>query len=390
MTNKEPLCWVPYYAIEVETDGELRPCCKITDTGPYTPESTIDDFYSETTNEWRKKHFEDSDELPESCMACKVPDNTFSYKSLNRSIWKEKFDWQTPTDASLRKIVIALDNVCASSCVMCGPVYSSTIANFLNKNTIEFFEKHPNHKHNNFIKKPVHQSNALDFLENHKSTLEVLHIYGGEPLISPNLEKVVNIILDTPKLKLVGFSTGLHNIKESNVFLLGKHKEKLKIRANISIDGPLDLNHWSRGIPPDEFMKNFNLVKDNMTIIGLQSTVGIYNVFALPELVELIKQLWKDMRVLNPILMSAPIQSPRELAPNQLPDDIKLRVIDKLTKYLDSGNCPNYAIELIKTGINLCKRPSNLPWEDCREYVHILPRLRGNNTTIEEWIEKYL
>jgi hypothetical protein len=127
-----------------------------------------------------------------------------------------------------------------------------------------------------------------------------------------------------------------------------------------------------------------------MQIIGFQSTIGIYNVYALPELVEVIKQLWKVMPNQTPILMSGPIQSPIELSPNQLPDDIKIQIISKLTKYLQSGNCPDYAIELIQTGIDYCKRPSTLPWETCREYVHIFPILRGNNSTIEQWIEKYL
>lgn len=390
INKKEPLCWVPYYSIEIGTNGELHPCCKIKGTGPYTSESKIDDFYSEAANEWRRQNFEEQDVLPEACVACKVPANTFSYRGLNKTIWLEKFKWAIPEAPTLKKIIIAMDNVCSSSCVMCGPAASSTIANFLNKNVITFFDSRPEHKMSNLIKKPVHQGTTLELLDHHKTTLEVLHIYGGEPLISPNLEKAVEVAINAPNFKFMSFSTGLQNIKESHVELLSKYRSQLRIKANISLDGPLDLNHWSRGISADEFTKNFKLVKDNMQIIGFQSTIGIYNVFALPELVEVVKRLWTGMPTQVPILMSGPIQSPIELSPNQLPDDVKEQVIHKLTMYLESGKCPSYATELIQTGIDYCSRPSTLPWETCREYVHIFPILRGNNLTIEHWIEKYL
>jgi hypothetical protein len=387
--KKEPLCWVPYYSMEIKTNGTITPCCRIAGTGPYTPESTIDDFYSEATNKWRQENFEDSDELPESCVSCKFSNDIYSYKNHQKNNWQTIFRWPAPSTASLRKILIALDNVCASSCVMCGPLYSSTIANFLNNNTIEFFEKNPNHKNSNLTKSDVHQSNSLELLEKHTDTIEMVNIYGGEPLISPNLEKFINVVVTAPKLKLVSFSTGLHTIKEANVLLLGKHRNKLNVQASISLDGPLDVNYWARGVPPDELIKNFNLVKDNMYVVGFQSTIGIYNVFALPELVELIKKFWEG-RKMDPTVWPTPVQSPKELAPNQLPDNIKLKVVNKLTRYLESGNCPRYAVELIKTGINMCKMPSTEPWDACYEYVHILPRLRGSTITLSDLFEQYL
>lgn len=381
MKNK-PLCWVPYYSIEINPYGGARPCCKYIGKSPYG-DNYIEDFFSEETNKWREEHFEQG-QLLEGCKACQVPDNTYSFKRFSEKVYRTSYRWKEPTENQLRKITIALDNVCASSCLMCGSHFSTTIGNLLKSADIKTY-----HRFVEISKEhPINSSTNFNSLENRISDLEVVHLYGGEPLISPSFRKFIDIVSQSSKLRLLTMSTGLKQIKESNLEFIVEKISKEKISATVSLDAPLDLNHWIRGIDETEYLKNFSLLSQYIRPSGFQTTIGSYNVFALPECLDTIKSVWQGDGY--PLMMSSPIIAPEELRPCQLPQELKDRIIKKLKSYIQSGNCPYYGTNLINTGIELLSQKATRDWEECLEYMHTLPRLRGQTETFDYWINKYL
>jgi hypothetical protein len=380
-----PICWVPYYSIEINPFAGARPCCKFLGKSPYG-ENFLEDYYSEATNNWRKDSFE-SGVLPDSCNACKVDQTEYSYLEFSKNIYiKEGFP--LPTQPKIKKILLALDNVCASSCIMCGPHFSTTIANMLHKNKITMFHRQQASDTDKFI--PTKQLESIDF-EKHLTDLEFLHFYGGEPLISPNLEKFLkNASIHCKKIKKISFSTGLKNVKESNLELFKKYLPNCTLSANVSIDGPFDLNYWIRGIDENEYRNKFNLLKTYSHISGFQITVGAYNFFAMPECIQTIEDLTADLPNRQElVLMASPIINPEVLSVKQVPDDIKVRATAKLSKYLEN-DCPSYARELIQTSINLTTEKSTVDWNNSIEYMEILPKFRNNTINFPFWIEKYL
>ncbi len=389
-SNITPKCIVPYYTIELTPSTGTRPCCKYIGKGPYIGHS-LDGFYSKETEEWRKQNFE-SGELSNECISCKGPADSFSYNRYSRDLLENQLSSIEPVKAELRKIILGLDNVCASSCVMCGPHFSSTIANLLNQNKIQNVTFMTLNTQGEIVhttpgeKFEITNQLNLDQLDQYLDTLEVIQIFGGEPLLSPNLPKLIEKLKMAPRLNRVSFTTGLLKIKESNLKLL-KSLDNVKLTCNISLDGPLDLHEWSRGISPTEFIEKYNLVKRYVYIAGFVSTIGAYNVFALPEIIDLINTLWKKPN--PPDIVSAAITNPVLLAVRQLPIDVKHKVKTKLQTYLETS-CPANAVELITTGINLCDMEQTAEWSSCIEYMHILPHLRGNVETFDFWLEKYL
>lgn len=389
-TNTVPLCIVPYYTIELTPSTGTRPCCKYVGKGPYTGHS-LDGFYSEHAVQWRKENFE-GDTLSEECRACKGPADSFSYNQYSRNLLQSQLSSMEPVRAELRKVIIGLDNICASSCVMCGPHFSSTIANLLNQNKIHNISFQTLDTQGGMAKTvqgekyTVTDQLDLDQLDQYLDTIEVVQLFGGEPLLSPNLPKLVEKLKKAPRLNRISFTTGLLKIKETHLKLL-KSLPKVKLSCNISLDGPLDLNEWSRGISPQEFIEKYQLVKRYIHIAGFVSTIGAYNVFALPELVNVINGLWKKIN--PPDIVSAAITNPTLLAVQQLPQAVKQQAKEKLENYLKT-DCPANAVELITTGINLCQMPQTEDWNNCVNYMHMLPHLRGNNETIDHWLNKYL
>jgi hypothetical protein len=380
MQKTEPLCWVPYYSIEVNPFGGARPCCKFIGPTPYD-ENSISDFFSEKLVTWRKEHFENG-KLLEGCQACKVPENNYSYRKFSEDNYR-KAGWTAPTTHQLKKVTIALDNVCASSCVMCGSHFSTTIGNLLKTADIKTY-----HRFVNFPKVAVNSKTNFEEIENYLSDLEVVHLFGGEPLMSPNFRKFIDIVSKAPKLRILSFSTGLKKIKESHIQAIKEQLPHCNVYPTVSIDAPLDLNYWIRGISEEEYIEKYALLSKYVNPSGFQITIGSYNVFALPECVETVKKLWTGKT--SPIFMSSPIISPFQLRVAQLPEEIKQQVRDKLNAYLISGDCPKFAVELIRTGIELTKAPPSLEWSKCVEYMQTLPTLRNQPETFDFWINKYL
>jgi MoaA/NifB/PqqE/SkfB family radical SAM enzyme len=382
MQNKQPLCWVPYYSIEVNPYGGARPCCKYIGPTPYD-ENFISDFFSEKLISWRKEHFE-GDSLLEGCRACNVPKNNYSFRKFSEDNYR-RAGWTAPTTHQLKKVTIALDNVCASSCVMCGSHFSTTIGNLLKAADIKTYHRFVEISKEN----PVNSKSNFEEIRNHLNDLEVVHLYGGEPLISPNFLKFVDIISKAPNLRILSLSTGLKQIKESHIQAIKEKLSHCDLQVNVSIDAPLDLNYWIRGIDEEEFREKFKLLTNYVTPSGIQITVGAYNVFALPECVETIQTLWGSVRNF-PTLMSSPIIAPEQLRVAQLPEEIKQRIRNKLNAYLTGGNCPGTAKAMIRTGIELTNAPPTVEWDKCVEYMQTLPTLRGQTETFDFWINKYL
>jgi len=385
MKNQDPKCWVPYYSIEVNPFSGARPCCKFQGQSPYG-KNYLEDFYSLETNLWREQSF-NSDELPKSCEACNVDQNEYSYLEYSKKIFiREGFE--TPKEPKIKKILLALDNVCASSCIMCGPHFSTTIANMLHKNNVTIFHRHQPRDEGKFI--PNRQLESIDF-ETYLSDLELIHFYGGEPLISPNLEKFLkNVSQYCKKIRKISFSTGLKNVKESNLKLFKKYLPNCLLSANVSIDGPLDLNHWIRGIEEEEYVNNFKLLTKHGHVSGFQITVGAYNFFAVPECIRAIERITKNLsNQKDLILMASPIMYPEILSVKQVPNQIKAKGVKKLESFLKEPVLINSA-ELIQTAINLSKNPSTVDWKDSLEYMQILPKFRNDHRNFQYWIDKYL
>ena len=388
--NNKPVCWVPYHGVEVHPNGYVSPCCKISfqdNTSPY--KFDLSKFYSEEAKQWRAEKFEQG-ELQDLCRQCKVPDGIFSYRRMNEWSYKETWKFPEPTaeNASIRKMILGADNICASSCIECSPRCSTTINNLIEKagdeRTIRFHGELPGLKQVD-----------INQLDNKISDLEVLHFYGGEPLFSPNFIKILEKVKQhSPKLQAITMSTGLCRIKDTHVKALADMNIKFN-RVTISLDGPLDLNHWIRDASPEEFMRSFNLLvdqKEKIIIIGAQTTVGIYNVFALPEYYDLFQTLFTKETTNEPTpgITPAVVTAPAELHPRQLPQEIKDSSIKKLQSFLWSDKCTKVSREIMNTAIFAMQQPATIPWDRCLERMELHPKLRGSEQDFNYWLKKYL
>lgn len=338
-------CWLPYYHAEILTDGTVKPCCKY--TGDWI--SSIDQYSTKDRLEFNQPV------LSTNCNACKVDANNFSYRK-HKTIEFVRRGWSEPTVPSLKNLNISIDNVCASSCLQCSPKQSTTIGQLLGQ--------------------PIRLSWDLNLLDPYLDSIECLTVSGGEPLQSPRLVELCKKLSNT-NLKTIAIPTGLSRIKQQNIQAL----EQLNIPVNcrVSIDAPWPLNSWIRGCKQEDWLSNFELVKSFN--LSWQITLGAYNVFALPELLDYIETLNP-----NGHIQPSPIIWPESMSPRQLPEDLKLQTLAKLEAYTPKAN----AREIVATAVSLLKMPSTLEWSECQIEIEKLPRLRGDQSRLTDFLKSYL
>lgn len=379
MTTSKPLCWVPYYTAEL-TYSRTSPCCKI-DTGDSPPYPDIRNFKSDHAAKWRQHSFM-GDALQSQCSACTVPNSVHSYERQNRRLFLHD-GWTEPTEPQLRKLIIGMDNICASSCIQCGPHFSTTLNNLAKTKDYQLILGQQ-------YTLPGTQQLDFDQLDGQLADLEILHLFGGEPLISPNLEKLITMIRQqSPKLRRITLSTGLCRIKERNVALLADLG--VPVQCNVSLDGPTLLNSWIRGITEQEFREGWNLLlkyAPNINITGFQTTLGCYNVFALPQLIDFIQSLWSLPK--PPYIMSTVILRPKELHPSQLPSQYKSHVIDKLRNYSAADTTPIWAKELFRTALFALQPDADKPWPAVQSRLNAYAGWRGDSSTWQTQYDHYM
>jgi hypothetical protein len=404
---KEPLCWVPYYSMEVAPFNRPHPCCKIKHYKGASDQvyDVVGDFNSDHAVAWRRDHFENREELHDDCAVCKEAgppgQERFSTYGMKESADFKRRGFPTPTDGrgQLKKLQLGIDNICASTCMMCVPMFSNSIGQLLKDNPIYELELRSDHRH--FYPDGIPQVTAydLDQLEGQLDDLQQLHLWGGEPLFSPNLPRVIELLKNSSKLRFISISTGMRKINRRSLELLAAIPSEVNITFSISMEGPLDLNHWIRGISPQEFEDSFSLLEEfnkRFTFNGHHTLIGGFNVFAIPEYIDTVIQLetrWRDNGGLrettefNSIYASS-VQIPAALHPRNLPQDIKDRVRAKLIEY--GKTAPSIARNTLQVALKSMELPSNLRWSECLTFMNAFPKYRGQVETFDYWIKRYL
>ena len=337
----EPLCWLPYYHAEINTDGKVRPCCQYRTNWI----DNISEYNSKDRSEFEQN------KLPDPCWPCHGIKNSY------QKIKMEQFSkiWPAPTQPSLRSLILSLDNTCSKSCVMCTEYNSTTIGNL----------------RNNRIKQ------TWDFSQIEFNELELLTITGGEPLQSNKMDELCKKLLTAP-LKEIHVITSLYQIREKNLLALESVNKPLSFR--ISIDGPWDLYSWIRGIEYDNWMSNLEKIRRHK--ISWQITIGSYNVFALPETLDFIETL----------VPNSNIQASIVLGPNPafcitgMPIELKQKIKDKIERYTVR---PNNQI-IVQTALEQLSLHKDSDWEQSMKTIEELALLRGETRKLSSFIHQYL
>lgn len=229
-------------------------------------------------------------------------------------------------DFDVNQIDLRFGNACNLKCRSCGPTESS-----------QWYEDWKligrELKDHSFV---WHSEESINKILEDIDGIKVIHVSGGEPLYVKQHTSFLETLISTGKSKNIVLDYN-SNLTKLPPRVLSLWKKFDKINVGVSIDGVGGVNDyirypsdWKRVIANFDTLKNLEYVKCWFT-----STIMIYNVYYLPELIEWVMQKYPSTNLFNSINFHV-LRYPSYLCIQNLPIEVKYKVAYKLNSWSNS------------------------------------------------------
>ncbi len=316
-------CPLPWVHLSLEPKGTVFTCCNAYEFEPLgnvRDETLVEIFQGPAMNKIREQFL--NGEVPSQCLLC-VNAEKLGQISL-REISLAKFSDAFPAKSSVIKFLgLRLSNLCNYACRTCSPDLSTA------------WYKDSLLADKRFSKGTVKAFNSTeDFLEQLRASvddLEVIYIAGGEPLITPEFQAMLEFLLTKERadIELI-INTNFSRPNDKILQLLTHFKS---VNLSLSLDGMFEqgeyLRHGMNWLETEMRIKNFLKNYPSMKL-KLFPTVSIYNVFHVSDFLGYV--LEKKYFRPSDIAIN-PVTSPANFNFQILPETLKKQAINKLTLF---------------------------------------------------------
>jgi len=354
MLSSKIFCNVPWFEVHINADGTYHTCGAQVNSITLSESAKKYNVFEMTIPEWINSEYQRNARLKKLngvaeslCKMCYQEDEAGSsskrvrenhksniisndsfLESYKNSKDKKWFDYSAAykgfTDF-LKPVSyhISLGNECNLTCRMCGPLSSSKIAAQQYK---EGTWKGPIKQ--NWTNNEKTWNSITEYICNTEN-LKFVHLIGGEPLLNPKFEDIIDKLINAKKTEIyLGFTTNgtvfsENFLKKLNVF---KH-----VDIGISIETVGTLNDKIRaGAKTNEVLKNIDRYlkykSSSHIYVTVRTVPSALSVHTLDEL-----YLWCIDRQVD--VMSNILNTPQYLQIRNLPKDIKDRLIKKYKQW---------------------------------------------------------
>lgn len=246
---------------------------------------------------------------------------------------------QTEADGSLksipqiRNIDYRLGNLCNLKCTMCSP--QSTVMWIKEWNSVKpAFEQYSEEKIKEFSGYDwIEKDFLMEEFEEKIPFADRLHFAGGEPLITPQMVRMLRVCVekDVAKNITLSYNTNITRLPPEVLELWKSFKE---VKLLCSVDAYGSLNEYIRFPSRWEIIdRNLTFLDEhasdyNITEIILATTVQIYNVLELDELYHYLGKFKNIIPALNLINLL----TPKYMQTTVLPVEVKKQATERLMR----------------------------------------------------------
>lgn len=319
-------CVMPWIGITSDNEGLVRPCCKYAEkisqdqypTGSLK-ENTYEEIWNGENFKKIRQAFLDGKMIPE-CSSCWKEEaaGLRSLRQIYNDVYPEKKEYTLEADTP-KFFDLKLNNICNFKCRMCDYSYSSLI---LKEDKI--FRGYEYDDEDYYISnKILGTENEKYFFEKVLPHLDQIEFTGGEPFVSPESKKIIDIISQSEYAKniIVLITTNGSILNDSMIRRLLEFKE-VKILVSVDDIGKR-LEYQRHGANWKTIQKNILKLKSFDKIdLKLHPTINNYNIWDLQELFDWADD--NDITVVNNIL-----HGPDWLSIKNLHTKIKIKILDK-------------------------------------------------------------
>jgi len=371
MTDQTNYCSLPFRGMQIECDGEIKPCCL------YKPhlDSNIVQYHITNYDQWQSQSLPKiqqhviNNTVDPGCDHCLNSTSLpHPLRTASNGFFKNRPRYQA--SATPEWLDIRLGNFCNLKCMMCTPWNSSQIEQEYDSN-IESYNKlgisYPiiGQKFHNVNHNWWDDADTFDRVIDILNRARYVNFSGGEPLIMPQLYKLMDAL--DPEC-FVTFNTNLTRLSDRAVGYLKKFK---RVILQVSLDGVADHQEWIRWNSRwDDIDRNINTVCsiDNITV-NFSYLLQHTTVYTWPKLWQYLQPLQKEV-VLLPVYENTMGQG--MLTQNSVsPADIQ-----KFKTWIELN--PSQHDQTLNQWISNYQFNPELH-QRFRDYVNMLDNIRGGN-----------
>jgi molybdenum cofactor biosynthesis enzyme MoaA len=323
----------------INTNGKNRLCCN-----SYTQPN--DTFLDNFDNHWIEYRDNIKEEMlkgnkPKECNSCWKKEELgisslrqgFIHKYEQRGEWDNFINSVHETKQYPTQLDLKLGNFCNLSCRMCSSYSSSKYASEFKKIIKDTGVDYGINEHEkNYVQNDWYDTEQFfqEFANMVDHGLQDIKFTGGEPLIVPNVSKILNYCFDNDKAKDMNL-TVITNATKINTSWIDTFLKFMHTNVIVSIDGVEDIYEYIRY--PADWNDVYNKLKllsehTQWKLTGtLTFTLQIYNMLQAEKMIELKRELGFNI---NAIPLDTPSYLDVRNAPAALKEDA-LKIVNKVT-----------------------------------------------------------
>jgi len=295
--NYESICVFPFIQQSVGQSANVGICCKIsTPVGNLKNNTLHEVFNNDQSKSIRQRMI--NGEMIKECKICwdTEKNNLVSLRQHGLIKHGDQFDQEWVDDARPRTINISPVSLCNFSCRICDSATSSSIAVEELKYETDDNQKKKLKQFININKDEFNKSIPARLIDS-IAGVEFLHILGREPFMWPQLNELLDLIIERDFAKNIQLEFNT-NGSIYPAAIIDKLKKFKRVEILLSIDDIEKRFEIQRGSRWDDIYKNLELfknLKSSTVDVKAAITVNIQNVLYLDQLVEFFENLNFDI-----------------------------------------------------------------------------------------------
>ena len=241
-------------------------------------------------------------------------------------------------------IEVIFDNTCNLMCSYCDSGSSSTWANKIQDQKLLLKTDYRNLYRKLSIDSSIDYTQYVDawmaWWPEIKDTILTLKLSGGEPLLSKNCWKFIDQIGTSKQLSLMinsNFSFSQSVLEK----LIPRADDFKEIIISASIDATGDIAEYARqGLDYNRFVQNIHywcVHSPSNCKISLQSTVNVFNIWGITDMLDLSIQLTQQYPDKLSNLYNTIVRFPEFQSISVLPKSLRINLANKITDWLSNN-----------------------------------------------------
>ena len=347
--NNDKICAVPWMHLNFEPNGKVVPCCLTSHYNYFAGDlntQPIDAIWNSDNMKKLRKEMINGIE-PDICSTCfkkeKVTGESgrIHHNKEFKNVLKD-IPIITEADGTCNKMELKywdfrFSNLCNMKCRSCGPRYSSAWVPDAKRLGYTDQEKV-------WSIASVDDQTNFDFLKDQVQHVQKIYFAGGEPLLMPEHWQILDMLVENKRFDVkISYNTNASTLSygKKRAIDYWNQWESGKIEVWPSIDefGPRAELIRSGTVWPKVEENLIELSKLENILVRPGMTIGAWNVFRLPELINRLISIGVICARHNyQNFFINLLQFPAHYHVSILPDDFRKETIDKLKAFISSHN----------------------------------------------------